>query len=152
MELVIPLSGSNKKRKRRFWLIQGFNGLLWLIVAIVHHPHDSFTYIIGAYGLVFLLAAMFSPVFERSYQLVADDEGIHGQLSWRRHIQFAWKDITSAELGTLHLRLNIADGKVEEVSLGNLTYEQHQELKPQLELALENHCVLSHSQLQERRA
>ena len=152
MELVIPLTGTNEKRRRTFWLIQGFNGLLWLIIALLHRPHDWFTYVLGVYGLVFLLAAIFSSVLEKRHQLVVDENGIHGQLSWRRQIEFGWKDITSAELGTLRLKLQATDGKVEDISLGNLTYKEHQELKPQLRAALENHGVLKHSDLQEQSA
>ncbi len=142
MKLAIPLNGTNQKRKRRFWIIQGFNGLLWLIVAFLHQPHDWFTYVLGVYGLVFFLAAIFSPLLDKRYQVVLDQDGIHGQTSWRHHIEISWKDIASAELGTLHIKLHTLDGKVEQISLGNLTYQEHQELKPQLRAILEDRGVV----------
>ncbi|MGC8654493.1 MAG: hypothetical protein ACP5US_10945 [Candidatus Kryptoniota bacterium] len=42
----------------------------------------------------------------------------------------------------IHLKLQIADGKFEVISPGNLTYQEHQELKPQLRMALESHGLL----------
>jgi len=144
MELIIPLSGTNHRRRRAFWITQGFNGLLWLIIALLHRPHEWFTYVLGIYGLVFLLAAIFSPILDKRHQVIVDENGIRGQISWRRHIQLSWKDIVGAELRMLHLELQTADGKVEDISLSNLTYKEHQELKPQLRAVLKNHGVLKH--------
>ncbi|MGB9591902.1 MAG: hypothetical protein ACPL1K_05235, partial [Candidatus Kryptoniota bacterium] len=124
---------------------QGFNGLMWLVIALLRKSHDWITYVTGVYGLIFFLAAVASPLFDRRRQLVVDENGISGQLSWRRRIEFKWKDIVGAELGMLHLKLQTADGKVEVINLGNLTYQEHQELKPQLRTALESHGLLKES-------
>ena len=142
MELVIPLNGTNNKKRRTFWLIQGFNGLFWLVAAVLHRPHDWFTYVLGIYGFVFFLAAIFYPLLDRRYQLIIDQNGIHGQVRWRHRIEFRWKDIAGAELATLHLKLQTVEGKVEQINLGNLTYREHQELKPRLRAAFEDHGVL----------
>ena len=152
MELTIPLNGTNRKRKRTFWFIQGFNGLLWMMVAVLHHPYGWYTYAVGAYGLVFFIGAILSPVLDGRYQLAVDDNGIHGQLSRRRRVDFGWKDIAMAEISGLHLRLQTKDGKAEDISLFNASYGEYQKFKSEFRAALEDHGIPSQRKLAEEQA
>lgn len=148
MSLTVPLYGSNPRRKRIFWLIQGGNGLLLIVVAVLQKPQGWISLVLGIYGFLSFMAALLSSLFDKAYYLVIDQDGIRGQIGWRRRIELAWKEIVGAELSTLHLRLETADNQVQDISLGNLTYAQHQELKPQLQAVLEEHDLLSDTEVE----
>lgn len=120
----------------------GLNGIFWLAVAIIHKPHDWFTLAAGTYGVLFIAAVLISPLIDKKYSLVIDENGVRGHVRWRQDIDLAWKDIVSAELGSIYLRLHTSDGKVETINLGNVSNQNRKELEPQLEAVLSEHGLL----------
>jgi hypothetical protein len=141
-KFAIPLNEAGGPRVRRFRLLQAINGFIFLGLALLRPQMDSGTIFFGLYGLVLLLAIAFWPLFNKQYQLVVDDYGIRGQITWRDRLDVPWGDLAKADLGILLLELHTSDGKVHAVNLGNLTYKEHQELKPKLKEALAEHHLL----------
>jgi hypothetical protein len=79
------------------------------------------------------------PIYHKRYQLLIDDRGIRGQLSWLEYMDLPWHKIAAADLGILFLELHTTDGKLQRVNLRNLTYKEHQELIPKLQEILIEH-------------
>ncbi len=150
MDLVIQLNWGGTLRRRTFWTMEGLNGLIWILIAVLHEPVGWFNYGFGFVGVLFVFTAVMSLVFDETYQLTVDELGMHGRIRWRGHIDLRWEDISSAELGNLNLRLRTVDGKVRRINFGNLMYPDLKELKPKLRTVLANHGLLSEQHMKDQ--
>ena len=141
--LAIPLSISGGPQLRRFRILQVFSACCCFVVAILSARMGSIALVFTIYGVAILLRVALWPIYHKRYQLLVDDRGIRGQLSWREYIDLPWNKIAAADLGILFLDLHTTDGKIQRVSLRNLTYQDHQEMRPRLQEILVEHRLPS---------
>ena len=149
-ELIIPLNQVNVRGVRRFRIMQAVNACCFLAVALLRPQLDSTAIAIGSYGIILLLVATFWPLFQTEYQLILDDLGMRGRIAWRKSVDFSWDKVAKANLGILQLEVTTTDNKSFNVNFGNLTYQQHQELKPRLQEMLAARGLLIDSKASSR--
>ncbi len=137
--LAIPLSISDAAQLRRFRIRHLFSAGCCLVLAILSANTGSIAIVFGLYAVAILLRMALWPFYHKRYQLLVDDRGIRGQISWREYIDCPWDKIAGADLGLLFLELYMTDGKIHRVSLRNLTRQDHHELRPRLEEILIQH-------------
>jgi hypothetical protein len=142
---AIPLNQAGGPRVWRLRMLRAVNALFILGLALTRSQLDFISGFFGLYAIVLLLAVIFWPLFNKQYQLLVDDHGVRGQITWRQRIDVPWENLAKAELGILLLELHTTEGKVHTVNLGNLTYQEHQELKPKLKAVLAEHHLLGES-------
>ena len=78
--------------------------------------------------------------FVKRCYITLDDQGIKTTISnkWMKfplfeNVNIRWEEIKSIGIKPLKIDINLNDGSKKEIELGDLTYKQHQILKPKLQ-------------------
>jgi hypothetical protein len=144
-ELKIPLTRTNPRGQSLLRISQAVSGVCWIIVGVLREQSDEISIAFIVVGFAMFLLSWFLPLLDKEYQIIVDEKGIRGSIGRRASIDLPWERISSAELGILRLELHTTDGKAHSVNLEDLTYRDHQELKPRLARILAERGLLRNS-------
>ena len=145
-ELKIPLIRTNPRGQWSLRISQAVSGVCWIIVGLLREQSDGISIAFIVIGFAMFLMSWFLPLLDKEYQIIVDQKGIRGNIGWREYIDLPWENISSAQLGIFLLELHATDGKTHSVNLENLTYRDHQELKPRLAKILAERGLLKNLQ------
>jgi hypothetical protein len=128
--LSLDPAGSILRRMRIQWIIFALLGVFNLVQAyIVDNDFRLFNLI---FGVSFILYGLLHPIIFRPKLASFDENGLLWRVKNRRDLLLAWSQIAYIEASMLNFHIHTKDSRHFTVDLGNLTYEQHQTLKPQI--------------------
>jgi Flp pilus assembly protein TadB len=93
--LAIPLSLSAGPQLRRFRVLHVFSACCCLVLAILSAKIGSLALFFVLYAIAILLRVGLWPIYHKRYQLLIDDRGIRGQLSWLEYMDLPWHKIAA---------------------------------------------------------
>jgi len=102
---------------------------------------NDFRYVNLIVGLGTVLFAIFYRRFNRPKVFTFDDDGIEGPLGARNPVKMKWNDIARIEGSVFRLTVLSKSGDRSDINLGNITYDQHKQIKPLILELAQSHGV-----------
>ena len=128
--LYLDSEGSSPRRMRLFSILYGLLGLSFLVQATL--VHGAFKYVLSVFAVGWIVIAFVYPRLFKGKAITFDDSGISWSPTVPQNSKVPWDQIAYIEGSILTFRIQTKDSKHFNVDLGNLTYEQHRTLKPQI--------------------
>lgn len=128
--IYLDSEGSSPRRLRMLSIIYGILGISFLAQAML--AQNAFRYVMLVLALTWILIALNYPRLFKAKAMTFDDSGITWSRTKPRSLRVTWDQIAYMEASTLEFRIRTKDLKVLTINLGNLTYEQHKTVKPQI--------------------
>jgi hypothetical protein len=128
--LTLDPTGYVHRRLRIQGVLFALLGLINLVQAYL--VDNDFRFVNLIVGIFFISSAFAYPLIFRQKLATFDDNGLMWSVKNRRNLSLAWNQIAYIEASTLHFYVHPNDSGQFTIDLGNLTYEQHKTLKPQI--------------------
>jgi hypothetical protein len=130
--IVLDINPQPSKRgklvQRILFFVMGFGNLYQGLL-----QEAWFRYINFVFGVICIAYALYLHRLYGSKEYLFTDEGIEGPMDSQQKRKFTWEEIVSVELKMYSMKILLKDGRSNKLNLSNLTFEQHNHIKPKIE-------------------